>query len=208
MNDKEAHWSRFAADFEERNNYVVGKNEIGLMIRKVAEQKDLGRTLEIACGGGTYSRVLAKEAEMLYATDLSDEMLAVARKQLQSFPNVQLEKADCFQLPYENNSFDTVFMANLLHIVPRPENAVAEATRVLKDDGRMIALSFTSEGMSFPNKLRMVYRYLRTYGKPPAGGRKLTVEGARTMMESQGLTVVTAELIGNNRKAVFAIARK
>jgi hypothetical protein len=27
-------------------------------------------------------------------------------------------------------------------------------------------------------------------------------------MESQGLTVVTAELIGNNMKAVFAIARK
>jgi ubiquinone/menaquinone biosynthesis C-methylase UbiE len=207
MDTKETHWSRFATDFEERNNYVVGKAESELMLRKVAEQKELGRTLELACGGGTYSRVLAKEAELLYATDLSDEMLAVARAKLQSLPNVRLEKADCFHLAYEDNSFDTVFMANLLHIIPGPENAVAEAKRVLRKNGRMIAVSFTLEGMTLSNKLRMGYRYLRTYGKPPSGGRKLTVRDACLIMESQGLTVTKAELIGNNMKAVFAIAR-
>ncbi|WP_277985516.1 class I SAM-dependent methyltransferase [Methanolobus psychrotolerans] len=144
---------------------------------------------------------------VVHATDLSDEMLAVARKKLPSFSNVRLEKADCFNLPYENNSFDTVFMANLLHIIPEPENAVTEATRVLKDNGRLIALSFTTEGMTFLNKLKMGYRYLRTYGKPPADGQQLTVEGARMMMESRSLTVITAELIGHNVKAVFVIAR-
>jgi ubiquinone/menaquinone biosynthesis C-methylase UbiE len=208
MKTKETHWSRFAADFEERNNYVVGKAENELILRKVAEQKALGRTLELACGGGRYSRVLAKEAELLYATDLSDDMLAVARMKLEPFSNVRVEKADCFNLPYEDGTFDTVFMANLLHVIPEPEKAVAEAGRVLKDNGNVIVVSLTSEGMSLLNKVGMAYRYFKKFGKPPSHGQKLTVEIAHEMVESQGMAVKAAELIGNNMKAVFLIARK
>ncbi|MEI3330107.1 MAG: class I SAM-dependent methyltransferase [Oscillospiraceae bacterium] len=42
---------------------------------------------------------------------------------------------DMFHLPYADHSFDVAIVSNALHIVPQPEKALAEACRVLKDDG-------------------------------------------------------------------------
>ena len=49
-----------------------------------------------------------------------------------------------FSLSYAGNSFDVVIVSNALHIVPQPEKALAEKSdRVLKDDGVLIAPTFT-----------------------------------------------------------------
>ena len=48
-----------------------------------------------------------------------------------------------FRLPYAEVSFDVVIVSNALHIVPQPEKALAEIHRVLKDDGVLIAPTFT-----------------------------------------------------------------
>ena len=151
--EKETYWSKFADDLEERTNYVVGKNDIEIIESFVSEQKALGKTLEVGCGNGTYSKILILEAENLTATDFSDEMVAVAKERLKGVENVSVEKANCFNLSYPDSSFNTVFMANLLHIIREPEKAVAEGKRVLKKNGRLIVISFTTEGMTFFNKL-------------------------------------------------------
>lgn len=62
-------------------------------------------------------------------------------------------------------------MANLLYI-PEQEKAIAESKRVLKTNGQIIILSFTLPGISLFNKLVMLCRYVKTYGKPPKQSRK------------------------------------
>jgi len=86
--NKETYWSRFANDFEDRVNYIVGKNDTELMKSFLSEQKSLGKTLELGCGSGTYSEILICEAEHLTATDFSDEMVAVSNKRLEGKGNV------------------------------------------------------------------------------------------------------------------------
>ena len=54
-----------------------------------------------------------------------------------------------FRLPYADKSFDVVIVSNALHIVPQPEKALAEIRRVLKDDGVLIAPTFTHAENSF-----------------------------------------------------------
>ena len=125
-------------DLEERTNYVVGKNDIEVIKTFLTEQKTLGKTLELGCGNGTYSEILIREAEYLTVTDFSDEMVAVSKKRLKGIGNISVEKANCFSLSYPDSSFDTVFMANLLHVIPEPEKAVAEGKRVLNKNGRLI----------------------------------------------------------------------
>ena len=205
MTEKETYWSRFAEDFEERNNYVVGKSDMEVILNKLSKQKDLKNTLELGCGNGTYSKVLAKEADNLLSTDFSEEMVNAAKGRLKSIANIKVEKANCFNLPYPDNNFDTVFMANLLHIIPEPEKAIAESKRVLKKSGRIIVIDFTPEGMTFFNKLGLVYRYLKTYGKPPSKrqGQNLTIKKMRIMLESTGFKIEEAKLIGNKLKAIF-----
>ena len=65
-----------------------------------------------------------------------------------------------FRLPYADESFDVVIVSNALHIVPRPEKALAEIKRVLKDDGVLIAPTFTHAGNSFRGKVRAFFMKL------------------------------------------------
>ena len=90
--------------------------------------------------------------------------------------------------------------------VPEPEKAVAEGKRVLKTNGRLIVVSFTTEGMTFFSKLEMVYRYLKTYGKPSPTAQKLTMQKARDMLNSFGFKIEEANLIGDKSNAISIIA--
>lgn len=208
MEEKETYWSRFAADFEERNNYIIGKENMDIVLNEISKEKNLGETLELACGNGTYSKVLSKNATTLICTDFSDEMVEASTQRLQDFKNIKVEKANCFALPYEDNSFDTIFMANLLHIIPTPEKAVAEAKRVLKPNGQIIALSFTVTGMSFLSKMGMIYRYLKSYGKPPKTGSHIDDKSLKLLFEQNDLAVVYSTIIGGSSKAAFGKAKK
>ena len=200
---KEQYWSKFANNFEEKNNYVVGSDDMAIIFEKVKQQKDLKEILELGCGNGTYSKILLKESIQLTATDFSDEMVKVAKNRLESYENIKVEKADCFNIPYPESNFDTIFMANLLHIIPEPEKAIIECKRVLKKNGKLIIISFTNEGMTFINKILMIYRYLKTYGKPSPFAQSLTVRRTEEMLGKNGFQVEESKLIGKKMKAVF-----
>ena len=64
---------------------------------------------------------------------------------------VELAK-DMFRLPYAQKSFEVVIASNALHIVPHPEKAMQEIRRVLKDDGVLIAPTFTHAENSVSGK--------------------------------------------------------
>lgn len=203
---EEKHWSRFADDFEKRVCYVAGKHNI-LAIEKTLEEQYLeGRVLELGCGNGTYSKALAKHAQALNSTDLSEPMVGFCKNRLKDLGNVVVEKQDCFDLSYPDAEFDAVVMVNLLHIIPNPGAALAEARRVLRLGGAIVVVSFTTSGMGFFAKLAMMYRYLRSYGKPPANGRSLNVNSTTEMLEQTGFSMVRANLMGLGTKAVFARA--
>ena len=53
-----------------------------------------------------------------------------------------------------------VIVSNALHIVPQPEKALAEIRRVLKDDGVLIAPTFTHAGNSCPGKVKAFFMKL------------------------------------------------
>ncbi len=205
---KENYWSRYAGDFEERNNYVVGLKDTSMILSEVSKLKNLKNVLELGCGNGTYSKVLADNSETLLATDYSDEMVEACKYRLNAYSNIKVEKANCFDLKYKDNSFDTVFMANLLHIVPEPEKVIPQINRVLKKDGNLIILSFTTQGVTFLNKLKMIYRYLRTYGKPSPYARTLYLKKVEKMLFEQGLEIKSSQLLGKKMKAIFINAKK
>lgn len=205
---KEDYWFRFAEDFDERSFYVIGEADLNAVQNRLAKQKNLGCVLELGCGNGMYTRTIAKQASKLYATDFANEMVEVSRQKLADLPNVTVDQADCRAVPYEDGMFDTVFMANVLHIVPEPQKAAAEAFRVVKPGGSIIVVSYTTDGMTFFGKLGMVYRYLKTWGKPSPHARTLLLNGACRMLTDTGFQIENAELVGSRSKALFVTATK
>ncbi len=97
--------------------------------------------LEIATGPGLLAKHVASAANSMIATDYSDGMINEARKG--KYPqNLKFEVADATALPYKDDSFDVVLIANALHVMPNPEKALSEIDRVLRKDGVLIAPNF------------------------------------------------------------------
>ena len=97
--------------------------------------------LEIATGPGLLAKRVAPAARRMIATDYSDGMIAQAKRG-EPIPNLIFEVADAMNLPYADNSFDAVLIANALHIVPDPVKALNEIERVLRPGGLLIAPTF------------------------------------------------------------------
>lgn len=204
--DQKNKWSGLAGDFDKRINYVAGERNIEAIQTALAAQSFNGKVLELGCGNGTFSASLAPKADRLYVTDVSDQMLSVCRDRLKHLGNVEVEKQDCFALSYPDSKFDFVVMVNLLHVIPEPEKAIRESKRVLRANGKILVVSFTTEGMRLFDKLGMTCRYLRAFGKPPEKSRRLTVDTTKSMLEDQGFQTEEARLIGVTSKAVFVRA--
>ena len=126
------------------------------LIRPVVKDKTV---LELATGTGLIARHIIKAAAHIEATDASVEMIAEAKRDNQS-AKLHFSVQDMFRLPYADKSFDAVIVSNALHIVPQPEKALAEIHRVLKDDGVLIAPTFTHAGNSFSGKVRAFFMKL------------------------------------------------
>ncbi len=115
--------------------------------------------LELAAGTGLISKNIADETKSIEVTDSSANMIKEAHKGAVS-PKLHFSVQDMFHLPYADNSFDVVIIANALHIIPEPEKALCEVRRVLKPDGVLIAPTFTHANNSISGKLRAFFMKL------------------------------------------------
>ena len=115
--------------------------------------------LELATGTGLIARHIVNAAAHIEATDASAEMIAEAKRDNRS-AKLHFSVQDMFRLPYANESFDVVIVANALHIVPQPEKALSEIKRVLKDDGVLIAPTFTHAGNTLRGRIRLFFMKL------------------------------------------------
>ena len=93
--------------------------------------------LEIACGTGRVTRHLRTAippSSKLIASDISPDMLAVAREKLKTL-NIDWRIIDAQELPFDDNSIDLVVCCFGYMFVPDKRKAFAEVYRVLKSDG-------------------------------------------------------------------------
>ena len=157
------------------------------LIRPVVKDKTV---LELATGTGLIARHIIKAAAHIEATDASVEMIAEAKRDNQS-AKLHFSVQDMFRLPYTDKSFDVVIVSNALHIVPQPEKALAEIQRVLKDDGVLIAPTFTHAGNSFSGKVRAFFMKLAGF---PLHSR-WTSEEYLCFLQQNGWTVRKSDVL-------------
>jgi SAM-dependent methyltransferase len=96
------------------------------------------RVLEMACGTGIVTAQLLKALPAgvaLVSTDVSEPMLAVARKLLPADPRLTLSQADACALPFRDGEFDAVVCQYGVMFFPDKVKAMREARRVLKPGG-------------------------------------------------------------------------
>lgn len=110
------------------------------------------QVLELACGTGQLTFPLCTKVAVWEATNFSEKMIEEAKARSANLP-VTFTVQDATNLPYEDGRFDTVVIANALHIMPNPDKALTEIQRVLKKGGLLIAPTFVYDGKI--NKIRI-----------------------------------------------------
>ena len=157
MKERKNFWDRNAGRYDRfmRKDRAVYE-EMYKLIRPVVKAKTV---LELATGTGLIAKHIVNAAAHIEATDASPEMIAQAKRDNCS-AKLHFSVQDMFCLPYADKSFDVVIVSNVLHIVPQPEKALDEIRRVLKDEGALIAPTFTHAENSFPSKVKAFFMKL------------------------------------------------
>ena len=126
------------------------------LIRPVVKARTV---LELAAGTGLIAKNIVRAASHIEVTDASEEMITEAKRNNRS-AKLHFSVRDMFCLPYADKSFDVVIVSNALHIVPQPEKALAEIRRVLKDDGVLIAPTFTHGNSTIQGRIKLFFMKL------------------------------------------------
>jgi ArsR family transcriptional regulator len=93
---------------------------------------------DLGCGTGELTATLAPFVARVIAVDRSTDMLQAARRRLREHPNVDVRRGELEALPIADNELDAATLMLVLHHVPDPTAALAEAARALKPGGRLV----------------------------------------------------------------------
>jgi len=141
-----------------------------------------GHVLEI--GSGTGVNVKLYNQDIITSLTLSDIKL---NKKLRSIikNNVQLKELSVEELPFEDNTFDTIVHTLVFCSVKHVEQGVCELKRVLKPNGRLLFIEHI-----LPEKKRMkrLFKMINPFWKRIASGCHLTRDYEQSLLDN-GFTI-------------------
>ena len=136
------------------------------------------KLLDVAGGTGDIAFKFLKRAGSGHATvlDLTEPMLTEGRKRAEAdkmADSIDWVVGDAMALPFEDSTFDVFTISFGIRNVTRPQDALAEAYRVLKSGGRLVVLEFSHLPNDGMQKLYDLYSFnvIPQMGKMIAGDR-------------------------------------
>lgn len=159
--------------------------------------------LEIATGTGIVALAIAGRVRQIEAVDISPNMIeeASGKAYRKGVSNVHFAVEDAGNLPYGARSFEAVVIVNALHIMPEAEKALAEAGRVLKPGGYLIAPTFVHAGnrkAAFLSRLMFLIGFRASH--------RWTQESYLDFLEKNGFEIVEACEIDASFPIAYAVA--
>ena len=197
-------WDRISGVYDLFGNVYNGKvnRKLCRLIAKSINKSEV--VLECACGTGMISAAIAPVCKSLTATDFSVGMLKQAKKKCRTFSYITFQKADITSLDYENESFDAVVAANVIHLLDHPYQALAELDRVCKKGGRLIIPTYVNR-----EKTGKTGGVVKAIGKAGADFKQqFTYSNYRAFFEKAGYRNIETELIRGRVPCAVAIITK
>jgi ubiquinone/menaquinone biosynthesis C-methylase UbiE len=206
--NKADYWGRFSATYDEKVERLIGKDLRPALACQLEQEPAPGNVLELGCGTGYFTRAMAKNATHVTATDVSRDMLAAANRNLKDLNNVtfQVENGEATSFPPD--TFDTVLMANLLHMLDDPLKALKECRRLLKKGGTLLIINYTDQEMGRAERIWMLFRFALLFGIPPKKSWPVTGESLRQQLKAAGFVIDRMSLLRDRINAFYVKAKK
>jgi ubiquinone/menaquinone biosynthesis C-methylase UbiE len=165
--------------------------------------------LEFGCGTGTTALALAPSVSRIVATDVSSEMIAIAREKAaaQSSSNVEFSIATPDSVSSPKGSFDAILAFNLLHLLAARASAFAQVHRLLKPGGLYISKTPCLGEMN--PLIRYAVPVMRMVGKAPNVVDFFAAGDLEREIEAAGFAIVERARHGSGRNdpRIFLVAR-
>lgn len=165
--------------------------------------------LEIGCGTGTTALRLAPHAARILATDVSGEMIRIAREKAaaEGCENVTFDVATPESLTIADGSVDAVLAYNVLHLLTDRAAALTRVGRALKPGGLFISKTPCLSEMN--PLIRVAVPVMRVFGKAPHVDF-FDARGLETAIDVAGFQIFERARHGMKRRdpRIFIAARK
>ena len=204
-NEQKGNWNKVAYSWKKWDEFTMNfLRPMGDAIIKALDIKTNNVVLDIASGTGEPAFSIAAKAETgkVYATDLSEEMLAIAKASAQErgINNIEFKVADVSKLPFSDNFFDKISCRMGFMFFPDMQLAAKEIFRVCKNGGKMaVSVWGTAEDNDWSTTITKVLSKHFEIPRPPAGApgmfRCATPGLMKQLFENAGFENVKEETI-------------
>lgn len=165
--------------------------------------------LEIGCGTGTTALALAPFVARIVASDVSSQMIAIAREKAAtlSCPNAEFSVATAEHVAGSDGAFDAALAFNLLHLIGDRASTLARIHRQLKPGGLFISKTPCLSEMN--RFIRYAVPFAQFVGKAPSVSF-FTATELEIEIAAAGFAIVERERHGSGRNdpRIFVVARK
>ncbi|MFQ5936515.1 MAG: class I SAM-dependent methyltransferase [Acidiferrobacterales bacterium] len=190
-----AAWAKLPASYQEHFGFITAQAAEPLL-EAVATAKGT-RLLEVACGTGYVSATALGREATPAGIDFVAGMVAEARKR---HPGIEFHEGDAEALPFADESFDAVVCNFGVNHFPRPEQAMAEAHRVLTPGGRYAYTLWAPPDEVNVNLRQIIREVLAAHADPDTTAPPAPLDSGRPEENKQALLatgfadVITMEL--------------
>jgi len=184
---------------------------VKILLKKFTKSHDV-RILDVACGTGTLSHLLAKKGFNVLALDNSSSMIRQTYNKIHdsSIGRVTAIHGDASTMPFYSASFDAVIMQLGLHEMENKirMNSGREIIRVAKKDAVFVLFDFApTNKLSFSKFILTIIEFIAGTDHYRNGRRFIKNGGILSFLENLNLEVVkTHRFFSGN--ICLAVARK
>ncbi|WP_136716350.1 class I SAM-dependent methyltransferase [Halorientalis salina] len=175
-----------AEEYEEkrfsRGGRLIDRREKEAVLDAIGPVQDK-EILEIACGTGRFTVMLAERGADVVGLDISGPMLQQGRQKAKRAgvaDNLEFMRGDAGRLPFPDDSFDTVMGMRFFHLADQPASFLSEMRRVSRDQ------------VFFDTFNRFTTRSLYTWALP-MGSRLYSRWEVSRLLDSADLSLVEAD---------------
>jgi ArsR family transcriptional regulator len=154
------YFSQNASSWDELRSLHVADEKVEAAILNLLGSQPINDFLDLGTGTGRMLELLSKKYEHGIGVDISHEMMAIARANLEEagIKHAQVRHGDVFHLPFSNDSYDLIIIHQVLHYLDNPAQVIKEAAKALTPQGRLLIVDFAPHELEF---LRDEHAHLR-----------------------------------------------
>ncbi|MFB6303996.1 MAG: class I SAM-dependent methyltransferase [Haloferacaceae archaeon] len=175
-----------AREYEEkrfsRGGRLIDRREKRAVLDALGPVEDR-EVLEIACGTGRFTVMLAERGADIAGLDISSAMLAQGREKARRAgvaDHIEFLRGDAARLPFPDDSFDVVFAMRFFHLADTPAKFLTEMARVARE--RVFFDTFNDASA------RVIYNWLL-----PMGSRLYSRDEVARLVDEAGLELADQE---------------